>query len=130
MFRSCGRYGHVVYVAVRPAPVLIEFHTRLVQGLADGGARTSGISVERELAMFSPHLTLAQGLSAASARDVLALAQREHVASTFMADRLVIARSREGTRWELAEDVWFGGTAVVAEPADDTTIAVTPYSSQ
>ncbi len=130
VFDSRSGYGHVVYVRVRVTPSLIELHDRLVRALAQAGARTSGITAENEVALFFPHLTLAQGLSASAARDVLALVQREHVASTFMADRLVIARSREGTRWELAEDVWFGGTALVAEPADDTTSAVTPYSSQ
>ncbi len=109
VFSSCSGYGHVVYIAVSLTPALIELHARLIQGLADVGARTSGVTVEREMAMFFPHLTLAQGLSAVTARKILNVARREHVLATFIADRLVLGRSEDGVAWRLVTDVRFGG---------------------
>jgi 2'-5' RNA ligase len=109
VFSSCSGYGHVVYIAVNLTPALAELHARLVQGLADVGAWTSGASVEREMVMFFPHLTLAQGVSAATARKILNVARREHMPATFVADRLVLGRSDDGVAWRLVADVRFGG---------------------
>jgi 2'-5' RNA ligase len=109
VFSSCSGYGHVVYIAVNPTPALVELHARLVQGLADVGARTSGVSAKREMALFFPHLTVAQGLSAVAAQEVLEIARYEYVPVVFMADRLVVGRSEDGVGWSLAGDVRFGG---------------------
>ena len=108
-FESCSGHGYVVYVAVCLTPSLVELHDRLVHGLARAGAKTAGLSIEQEVSMFFPHLTLAQGLSADAAREVLSIAKREHVASAFVADRLVTARSVDGTRWEVIGSVRFSG---------------------
>ncbi|HAP38665.1 MAG TPA: hypothetical protein DCQ94_02795 [Nitrospira sp.] len=108
-FESCNGHGHVLYIAVRATAPLIELHDRLVQRVALAGVKTAGLSIEREVAMFFPHLTLAQGLSADAAREVLSIAKREHVASAFVADRLVTARSVDGTRWEVIGSVRFSG---------------------
>lgn len=114
MFSSCSGYGHVVYVGVCLTPALMELHSRLVEGLAKVGARTSGVSVEREVVMFFPHLTLAQGLTEAGAQEALAAAQRELTPVMFLADRLVTARSADGERWAVDGQVRFCGETVVA----------------
>lgn len=114
MFGACSGYGYVVYVPVRATPALIELHARLVQGLADGGARTAGVSVERELAMFFPHLTLAQGLTAEEAQLALMVARRELAPAMFLADRLVTAWSADGERWTVDGEVRFCGEPVGA----------------
>ncbi len=113
MFSSCSGYGHVVYVGVRLTPALIELHARLVEGLAKVGARTSGVSVEREVAMFFPHLTLAQGLTEGDAQQALAAARRELAPVMFPADRLVTARSADGERWAVDGQVRFCGEPVM-----------------
>lgn len=109
-FESCSGHGHVLYIAVRPTAPLIDLHDRLVRRVVLAGAKTAGLSIEQEVAMFFPHLTLAQGLSAAAAQEALALAREEHVVSTFLADRLVTAHSVDGRRWEVVGDVWFCGS--------------------
>jgi hypothetical protein len=114
MFGGCSGYGYVVYVPVRATPALIGLHVRLVQGLADGGARTSGVGVEREVAMFFPHLTLAQGLTVEGAQQALAIARRELAPARFLADRLVTAWSADGDRWTVDGEVRFGGEPVAA----------------
>lgn len=110
IFESCSGYGYVLYVAVRPTPPLVELHDRLVHALARAGAKTAGLSIEQEVSMFFPHLTLAQGLSVAGAQESLALAWEEHVVSTFLADRLVTAHSVDGRRWQVVGNVWFCGS--------------------
>lgn len=114
MFGACSGYGYVVYVPVRATPALIRLHARLVQGLADGGARTSGVDVEREVAMFFPHLTLAQGLTVERAHEALAIARRELAPAMFLADRLVTAWSADGDRWTVDGEVRFCGELVAA----------------
>lgn len=114
MFSSCGGYGHVVYISVHLTPALMELHARLVEGLAKVGARTAGVSVEREVAMFFPHLTLAQGLTEEDAQRAFAVARRELAPVMFPADRLVTARSTDGERWAVDGQVWFCGETVAA----------------
>lgn len=117
MFGACSGYGYVVYVPVRATASLIGLHARLVQGLADGGARTSGVSVEREVAMFFPHLTLAQRLTVEGARAALTVARRELAPAMFLADRLVTAWSADGERWTVDGEVRFCGEPVAASEA-------------
>lgn len=117
MFGACSGYGYVVYVPVRATPALIGLHARLVQGLADGGARTSGVDVEREVAMFFPHLTLAQGLTVEEAQLALTVARRELAPVMFLADRLVTAWSADGERWTVDGEVRFCGEPVAASSA-------------
>lgn len=115
VFSSCGGHGHVVYIAVRRTSELVELHDRLVFELARAGVQTPGMTIAREIDLFFPHLTLAQGLSAATAQEIFEIARCEHVPSAFMADRLVLGRSDDGVVWSLAGEIGFAGVCLGSE---------------
>jgi 2'-5' RNA ligase len=106
VFDSCGRHGHVLHAQVDPAP-LRRLHEILVLGLWRAGAATEKISPEREVELFFPHITLAQGLSQRAAMEACEQVRSSFSTTSFLASSLWIGRSRDGHSWELGATLSF-----------------------
>ena len=74
----------------------------MVVALARNGVETRAVTPEREMELFFPHLTVAQGLTAERAVQVLGAARAHHEPQSFQAERLVLGRSWDELSWESA----------------------------
>jgi 2'-5' RNA ligase len=105
VFDSQGVHGYVVHACIALTPMLRALHDEVVHMLEGEGAHTAGLTADAEIALFYPHLTIAQNLSREAAGEVLASARAEPVVGTFVADRLVVAECTDARTWRLGAEV-------------------------